>query len=741
EDELEGLKIAINELKKKESEKGTKSAESLNNLETELIKKENAVLSLKTEYEKSLMNEKKIRIEKEEEVRGLSKKVKELEKEIADKEQNRTKNEANLKKMKEDLAKKEYELKQIKAEMAKKPAGGDTMKSVLAEKETEVKKLKNILKEAIEREKSDKKEIEKYAKKLNEVNKVLIIREGEISALKDRYDETQKKLHNVSKENKHAESKIKDLESRLDERDQTIEKLNALYLANQAAKKEMEAGKTAKLMKDSENLLKESEKLQKELVKAKKEREELLTQLNEEKTASRDFTKEKEKLEGELSSLKTALTESESSLKEQQAKFGEQIAVYEKELKENRDKIKQLTAMKEKEAAAVQKAKALIKNIDFKDSGDASKVIIKTAAEIPNFEVRQEGKSFVTLSLKNAAIPKNLERKLDVSEFDSQVTAISSFAAGDEDRNVNILAEIKPGTNNRVYIEGANIVWEFSGKKEYAMASQKTVPLITESVKPKMIALAGEVPEPKSSTIEMPTIKKEMGEQGYLNPQDILKSKKKKYKGKKINLTVKDAEIQHVLTFLAKEGKVNIVTSEDVAGKVTFHLENIPWDLALDTILKTKGLDYVVEQGIYRVAPIERIQKEFELEVEKKKKIVELKAVAVHLVPLNYAIAKEIASKVDEVLSSKGVVEVDERTNTLIIKDTEDYIAVAEELIKRLDTQTPQVLIEARIVEARTTFKEDIGVQWGGNFAMASVYGNETGLIFPSNIGIAGGAS
>jgi len=202
---------------------------------------------------------------------------------------------------------------------------------------------------------------------------------------------------------------------------------------------------------------------------------------------------------------------------------------------------------------------------------------------------------------------------------------------------------------------------------------------------------------------------------------------------------VKDADIQNVLTFLAREGKVNIVTSEDVKGKVTFHLEDVPWDLALDTVLRAKGLDYVIEQGIYRVAPVEQIQKEYEAQVEKQKKQQALKPIIVRLIPINYGDGTEMMARVRSVLSAQGSCEVDLRTNTLVIKDTEDYLEAAEDLVRRLDQQTSQILIEARIVEARTTFKEDIGIQWGGHFAMNSAFGNETGLVFPSSVGLAGG--
>jgi type IV pilus assembly protein PilQ len=228
------------------------------------------------------------------------------------------------------------------------------------------------------------------------------------------------------------------------------------------------------------------------------------------------------------------------------------------------------------------------------------------------------------------------------------------------------------------------------------------------------------------------------GPKEFLKPS--LVPKKKRYTGRHINLTVKDADIQNVLTFLAREGKINIVTSEEVKGKVTFHLEDVPWDLALDTVLKTKGLDVVIEQGIYRVAPVSQIQAEYEARVEKMKKVRELKPIVVRLIPVNYAEGSELVKTLGSVMSSSGSVELDTRTNTIILKDTEDYLAAAEDLIRKLDQQTPQILIEARIVEARTTFREDIGVQWGGRFNANSSLGNDTGLTFPSSIGVMGGS-
>ncbi|MBM4353109.1 MAG: type IV pilus secretin PilQ [Deltaproteobacteria bacterium] len=176
-------------------------------------------------------------------------------------------------------------------------------------------------------------------------------------------------------------------------------------------------------------------------------------------------------------------------------------------------------------------------------------------------------------------------------------------------------------------------------------------------------------------------------------------------------------------------------------GKVSFYFEDVPWDLALDMILKASGLDYIREEGIFRVAPVEDIQKEYEMELDRKKKLTELKQLQVKLIPVNYAEAAELTKQVKGILSPKGSVSVDTRTNTLILKDIEEHVVAIEDLVKRLDAQTPQVLIEARIVEASRDYSKDLGIQWGGYSRFSAATGNPTGLIFPYEVQTAGGAS
>jgi type IV pilus assembly protein PilQ len=191
---------------------------------------------------------------------------------------------------------------------------------------------------------------------------------------------------------------------------------------------------------------------------------------------------------------------------------------------------------------------------------------------------------------------------------------------------------------------------------------------------------------------------------------------------------------------LSEVGGVNVVTSDDVSGSVTIRMRDVPWDQALDVILQAKGLGAERRGNLIRVAPNDVLEKERELAIARQKQQIELAPLETRLVPVSYATAKDLQPRVHEVMSPRGIVSVDERTNVLIVRDIVDNLDDVEELVRTLDTQTPQVLVEARIVEATSNYVRDVGIQWGGDVSLNQAFGNQTGLVFPSNIGMAGGA-
>jgi type IV pilus assembly protein PilQ len=184
---------------------------------------------------------------------------------------------------------------------------------------------------------------------------------------------------------------------------------------------------------------------------------------------------------------------------------------------------------------------------------------------------------------------------------------------------------------------------------------------------------------------------------------------------------------------------VNIVTADDVSGNVTIRMRNVPWDQALDVVLQAKGLGMVRGGNLIRVAPLATLQKERELRLAAAKQEYELTPLETRLIPVSYAQADELQARAKDLLSPRGTIAVDERTNVLIARDIAGNLNNIEELVRSLDTQTPQVLVEARIVEATSRYIRDIGIQWGGDATFSEATGNPTGIAFPSRVGVAGG--
>jgi type IV pilus assembly protein PilQ len=187
----------------------------------------------------------------------------------------------------------------------------------------------------------------------------------------------------------------------------------------------------------------------------------------------------------------------------------------------------------------------------------------------------------------------------------------------------------------------------------------------------------------------------------------------KEYVGRRISLDFKDVDIRDVLRLIADVSDLNIIAGDEVAGNVTIRLVDVPWDQALDVILLTKGLGFVRVGNVLRIAPGETLKGEEEARLQERRAKEKLEDLLVKLQPVNYAQVKEVSKLVKRLLTPRGSVDIDERTNTVIIKDIASVIDEATALVKAIDTQTPQVMIEARIVEASLDFSQEIGLEWG----------------------------
>ena len=187
----------------------------------------------------------------------------------------------------------------------------------------------------------------------------------------------------------------------------------------------------------------------------------------------------------------------------------------------------------------------------------------------------------------------------------------------------------------------------------------------------------------------------------------------KEYVGRLISLDFKDIEMADVLRLIAEVSDLNVIAGDEVSGRITIRLVDVPWDQALDVILLTKGLGFMRVGNVVRIAPAGVLRQEEEMRLQERRALEQLEDLIVKLQPVNFANVQEVRGMVSRLLSARGTVDVDKRTNTVIIKDIPSVIDEATALIKAIDTQTPQVLIEAKIVEANLDFSREFGVTWG----------------------------
>ena len=195
---------------------------------------------------------------------------------------------------------------------------------------------------------------------------------------------------------------------------------------------------------------------------------------------------------------------------------------------------------------------------------------------------------------------------------------------------------------------------------------------------------------------------------------------KREYKGERLTLNFQDIETRAVLQLLAETSGQNIVVSDTVQGNVTLRLQNVPWDQALDIVMRTKGLDKRQEGNVIYVAPAEELAAREKQLLESQKSMTELAPVRTEYLQVNYAKASDLAAliksqgKGNTLLSDRGSVSIDDRTNTLLLQDTADRLADIRRLVQTLDIPVKQVLIEARIVIVNDDFSRELGVRFGG---------------------------
>jgi len=385
--------------------------------------------------------------------------------------------------------------------------------------------------------------------------------------------------------------------------------------------------------------------------------------------------------------------------------------------------------------------------IDFKQMDHKSRIVVSLTEE-PQFESQKISKKMVAVDIKNAFLPKHLQRGLDTSGFDSTVKYIDlKNVKKGKANDVRILITLREEVPFETTKEGKTLLIDIEkpkkieakieavpeAKKEEGVVETKKEEVKKEEVKKEEVKKEEEKPIPElkkpekvlppveEKPVTQPQVVKKVGEEKKAAEEGPTE---KVYTKPKISLDFKDADIKNILRLIADVSNFNIITADDVTGKITIRLENVPWDQALDVILQTRSLGKTEVGNVIWIAPLESLNKVKLAKLEAKKAEEEKEDMVLELIYLNYAIAKEILPQVQGILGKNGTVKVDDRTNILIVKDIARNIVLAKNLVKSLDTKTPQVMIEARIVEANLTFQRDLGISWG--FLAEEKSGNKT---------------
>jgi type IV pilus assembly protein PilQ len=315
----------------------------------------------------------------------------------------------------------------------------------------------------------------------------------------------------------------------------------------------------------------------------------------------------------------------------------------------------------------------VLRDVDFRrGSNGEGRIIVDLSDNSTGIDIRQQGRQLI-VDFQKTSVPRNLQRRLDVADFNTPVTTVDTF-----EQNGNARMSIEP--------KG---IWEYS-------AYQAENRFIIE-VKPVLD-----------------------------DPNKLVQGTRTGYKGEKLSLNFQNIEVRSVLQVIADFTGLNIVTSDTVTGSLTLRLKDVPWDQALDIILQTKGLDMRKNGNIVLIAPREELALKEKQQLESQAQINDLEPLQTETFQLNYAKAADVVTLVTSsksggtgadaggrFLSKRGSAFYDQRTNILFVTDIGSRLEEVRRVIRQIDTAVRQVLIEARIVIADDKFSRSLGVRLG----------------------------
>jgi type IV pilus assembly protein PilQ len=394
--------------------------------------------------------------------------------------------------------------------------------------------------------------------------------------------------------------------------------------------------------------------------------------------------------------------------------------------------------------AQANEAGTLIHGVEFLSLPGASVIEVQVAGSLPQIRVKQQTSPLrLMMDVKNARLNPNQDSLMAVHDPAGVVAQLQALQGTHEDTDtVHIVAFLKAKASFEVR-QHDDRVRVILTPPLMQTATDVPVPDGAMAASMPLIAQAAPMASPYGAMeVEAPLVAQSTpavpetdtsGVPPRIEAATIGEVGEKTYTGEKISLDFQNADINDILRLIAEVSRLNIITGPDVKGTVTTRMVDIPWDQALDVVLKINGLGQEQQGNIIRVAPIERFINEHQERMRIQKAEEEAEPTVKQVVPINYANVEELKTNLERVLSPRGSLWIDSRTNTMIVTDVKENVKHVIDLVQTLDRQTPQVMIESRIVEASRNFLKELGVRLGTRFAQT------TDNNFPSTINVDGG--
>ncbi len=361
-------------------------------------------------------------------------------------------------------------------------------------------------------------------------------------------------------------------------------------------------------------------------------------------------------------------------------------------------------------AAAPSSASVQVTALDFKANENGGSIVISTD-QPASYSTRsnQDNQQFI-VELSDTNLPQKFQRPYNTNEFQGAVGLFEAYQnpGGSVARFV---IQLEADSEPLVTQEGNQIIIVANSAVNESQTSDALIAEEDTAIED----FGSEQQQEFEPAVDQAAIERDSEILQSKNIEDFLTGNTNFY-GRKINIEVKDWDIRDVFDFIAEQSGLNLLLDEQVKGTVSLKLRQIPWDQALVVLMQSKELGYVRQGNILRIAPLKSLSEESNTKRQVLLAQRNLQPLQVRIFPVSYAKSEEVLKQVEPFLTpNRGRVNVDPRTNTIVVTDIAETIRKVEKLIKSLDTQTPQVLIESKIIEATEDFSRQIGVNWNSS--------------------------